>query len=384
MTRRQQALEFFVAQGWTLAQAAGIVANLEAESGLHPDAVGDGGRAYGIAQWHPDRQAIFAGMMGEPVQGSSFEDQLYFVHAELQGAEKRAGDALAACTTAAEAGACVSKLYERPADREGEAAKRAALAERIFQAYDGAAQDGAGEPIPPPLAPPPIPPEIGLPRPGEGQIPPQPEQPMGLAFLPYILQMVPALIGIFGKGGERAQANQAAAQIVVDTFTKAVPGAPNTQAAVEMAQASEPIREAAARAVLAQPDIVDLLNRLGPTFDRLHKIDLDQRAADIGGRNAAMERQQADTSGTVQIVVQNVANQSWMVLGGLIVALIAAAVAKGFFPDMPDYFTVILALAGPLFGQVMKERGAIIGYYFDGTPTSNAAAAMNQKINQTK
>ena len=93
MTNRQQAVEFFIYQGWTLPQAAGIVANLEAESRLRPDAVGDGGQAYGIAQWHPPRQAGFEALLGKPIKGSSFEDQLYWVHAELVSTEKRAGNA---------------------------------------------------------------------------------------------------------------------------------------------------------------------------------------------------------------------------------------------------------------------------------------------------
>jgi uncharacterized protein YhaN len=132
VTRRQQAVAFFAQQGWTLAQAAGIVANLEAESGLRPDAVGDSGLAYGIAQWHPDRQAYFAGVAGKPIQGSTLEEQLSFVHTELRSTEKKAGERLAACKTAGEAGACVSTYYERPADTAGEASKRAAIAERIF------------------------------------------------------------------------------------------------------------------------------------------------------------------------------------------------------------------------------------------------------------
>ena len=96
---RQQALTYFIGAGWTPAQAAGIVANLEAESSLNPAAVGDGGKAYGIAQWHPDRQANFATTIGRDIRGSSFEDQLAFVHAELQTTEKRAGEALRATTT---------------------------------------------------------------------------------------------------------------------------------------------------------------------------------------------------------------------------------------------------------------------------------------------
>ena len=45
--------------GWNQAQATGIAANIQAESNFKPDASGDGGKAYGIAQWHPDRQQEF-------------------------------------------------------------------------------------------------------------------------------------------------------------------------------------------------------------------------------------------------------------------------------------------------------------------------------------
>lgn len=135
MTRQQQAMEFFIARTWSVAQAAGIVANLEAESALRPDAIGDGGLAYGLAQWHADRQARFFTLMGRSIKDSSFEEQIYFVHAELRSNEKSAGDALAKCTTASEAGACVSQRYERPRDREGEATKRAMLAQDVFLKY---------------------------------------------------------------------------------------------------------------------------------------------------------------------------------------------------------------------------------------------------------
>ena len=67
----RQAMDYFIAQGWTQAQAAGIVADLQAESNLRPTAVGDNGRAAGIAQWHPDRQADFQAQMNRSVQGST-------------------------------------------------------------------------------------------------------------------------------------------------------------------------------------------------------------------------------------------------------------------------------------------------------------------------
>ncbi len=133
--RTQEAMDYFVGQGWTRAQAAGIVANLQAESAMKPDAVGDGGRAYGIAQWHPDRQANFERFAGHPIQGSTFEEQLKFVQHELTHTESAAADRLRATTTAREAGAAVSRYYERPADREGEASRRGSLAEQIAAGY---------------------------------------------------------------------------------------------------------------------------------------------------------------------------------------------------------------------------------------------------------
>ena len=123
-TKTKQAIEYFMAQGWTKSQACGIVANLEKESNLNPAAVGDKGAAYGIAQWHKARQLDFFRTTGKDIKGSSLEEQLRFVHHELKTTEKRAGGKLLQCTTARDAGACVSRYYERPADTENECKKR--------------------------------------------------------------------------------------------------------------------------------------------------------------------------------------------------------------------------------------------------------------------
>lgn len=115
--------------GWSKEQAIGIAANLHQESSFRPDAVGDGGRAYGIAQWHPDRQADFQAAMGKPIQGSTLEEQVQFVDYELRkGKERAAGTRLQAATDAASAASVVSQYYERPADRAGEARRRGATA----------------------------------------------------------------------------------------------------------------------------------------------------------------------------------------------------------------------------------------------------------------
>jgi len=108
------AMQFFQSSGWSPAQAAGLAANLQVESNFNPSAVGDGGRAYGIAQWHPDRQAAFQRWSGQDIRGSSFEQQLGFINFELtQGNERRAGTMIRQATTPEQAAAFVDQYYER-------------------------------------------------------------------------------------------------------------------------------------------------------------------------------------------------------------------------------------------------------------------------------
>ena len=230
MTRQRQAFDFFIQQGWTPAQSAGIVANLQAESGMRHDAVGDGGAAYGIAQWHPPRQAGFEALLGKSIKGSSFEEQLYWVHAELRGSEKAAGDALALCITPASAAETVCRKYERPADPDRDSRIRAALADQMFAEFAGNAT-----PVP------------------------QPEQPMApLLFIPSILEIIPSLISLFGKG-ERGQQNAQAAQIVVDAFKAAVPGAINTEDALAKVAASPELKAQVKATVMADPNVLGLV-----------------------------------------------------------------------------------------------------------------------------
>jgi spore germination protein YaaH len=109
------ALDFFRQQGWTSEQAAGLVANLQAESGqnIDPAASNPGEQAYGIAQWRGTRQQLFAKTIGKPLQGSSLQDQLQFVQWELNNTESRAGQALKNAQSAADAAAIIDQYYER-------------------------------------------------------------------------------------------------------------------------------------------------------------------------------------------------------------------------------------------------------------------------------
>jgi hypothetical protein len=128
--RAEQAAKFFESKGWTKEQAAGIVANLKAESDLKDDAKGDGGKAYGVAQWHPDRQAKFKEIFGHDITKSGLREQLEFVDWELRNTEAAAGRKLKAAKTRAEATDAVQIHYERPdpKNRERDTAKRQAIA----------------------------------------------------------------------------------------------------------------------------------------------------------------------------------------------------------------------------------------------------------------
>ena len=112
----QTAVAFLQSKGWTAAQAQGIVGNLQQESGvnLNVKALGDGGAAYGIAQWHSDRQANFQKQYGFPIQQASLSQQLEFVNYELtQGNERPAGARIRATKTPAEAALVTDQYYER-------------------------------------------------------------------------------------------------------------------------------------------------------------------------------------------------------------------------------------------------------------------------------
>lgn len=127
-------IDFFMRKGWSRNQAIGIVASIQEESGGKTNAVGDGGSAYGLAQWHYDRQQAFAGWAGHSLRSSTRAEQLAFIDYELRSREANAGKALSKTTSATQAADVVSRLYERPANVEGASARRQVLAAQLARA----------------------------------------------------------------------------------------------------------------------------------------------------------------------------------------------------------------------------------------------------------
>jgi len=128
------AIKFFEGKGYSREQASGIVANLMAESNLNPKAVGDNGQAVGVGQWHPVRQADFKKAFGIDLKDATLAQQLAFVDWELRNTERTAMEKLQAAKTPQQAGDAVSRYYERPKDRDGEAEKRGAAAAALYGA----------------------------------------------------------------------------------------------------------------------------------------------------------------------------------------------------------------------------------------------------------
>ncbi|CUJ69683.1 phage tail tip lysozyme [Achromobacter sp. 2789STDY5608621] len=137
------AIKFFEGKGYSREQAAGIVANLMAESNLNPKAVGENGQAVGIGQWHPVRQADFKKAFGMDLKDATLAQQLAFVDWELRNTERTAMEKLQAAKTPQQAGDAVSRYYERPKDKDGEAEKRAAAAGALYGAAHIASMEAA-------------------------------------------------------------------------------------------------------------------------------------------------------------------------------------------------------------------------------------------------
>lgn len=370
--REQQALRYFVGMGWTPAQAAGIVANLLAESGLDPAVVGDGGSAFGLAQWHPDRQAGFRALIGKDIRGSSFEDQLAYVHAELQGTEQAAGDALRACTTAAAAGATVSAKYERPADREGEATKRAALAEDLLAAY-APAQDRPGEAIA--TAP--------LPYPAS----PSSEAPMPLfallsTLLPTVLQLFQPRVAapiqkLTGQDADTAM------PLLLDLFSKiaqtfgVVPAGQQITTPAQAVQAAAAVQTATPEQIKEiEQHALDYLDKVAPMLDRLAQYDAAQWRAAMEGRDAASARAARDRTDLGPFLAKVTAAIALLV----VVASIGAVAAQVALTSDHEPTVGLIGLVGPLITLALKLFADVVAYRFDGTPTSNAANAANAAI----
>lgn len=128
--RAQRAYQILRQLGLSEGAATGVVGNLIGESALNTAAVGDGGKARGIAQWHPDR---YAGMvnwaMRNGLNPNAMDTQVKYVAVEAKtGVGGNVWGDLLKSDSAVEASALFMRRFERPADQSDAAAKRRAQA----------------------------------------------------------------------------------------------------------------------------------------------------------------------------------------------------------------------------------------------------------------
>nr|WP_232108498.1 phage tail tip lysozyme [Pseudomonas juntendi] len=135
-------IDYLKSKGLSDTLAKGIAANVQAESSFDPKAVGDGGKAYGLLQLHPPRQADFAAYSGKDIRQSTWQEQLDFaVYEATKGKEKASWAKVENSQSPSEAASNYSKYVIRPAEKERRARERAEIAEGY-----GSRATYAGEP----------------------------------------------------------------------------------------------------------------------------------------------------------------------------------------------------------------------------------------------
>lgn len=113
---KKKAVEFFVNKGLSTYAAAGIVGNLMVESGLKTNIKGDNGLAFGIAQWHPDRQKGLQSLAkSKGTNITDFNTQLEYIWQELNDPYySKALNGLLSAKNVKEATIAFMKHYEKP------------------------------------------------------------------------------------------------------------------------------------------------------------------------------------------------------------------------------------------------------------------------------
>lgn len=135
--KQKRAMDFFKSKGFSDVQAAAIVGNLMWESGLNENEhTGDGGKAFGIAQWHPDRKANLVKFAnGKPI--NDLDLQLAFVEHELRTSYGKAYNIIKSASDIDTASRAFSHIYEGAGIPHDD--KREKLARDILSAYQSGA-----------------------------------------------------------------------------------------------------------------------------------------------------------------------------------------------------------------------------------------------------
>lgn len=123
--------DFFLSKGYTPAGASGVAANIKTESSYSTKAVGDGGKARSLAQWHPDR---YQDLTNKGFNLMDFNDSLAAIDYELKNNYPKTYAKIKNATSPEQAAQIMDKEYERSAGTT--TGKRMRDAIQIFKTYN--------------------------------------------------------------------------------------------------------------------------------------------------------------------------------------------------------------------------------------------------------
>lgn len=111
--KAKQMYKYIKEKGYSSAQAKGIVANIQRESGFRTDAVGDGGMSHGLFQWYADRSDRMKSAV--PNWSTNWQGQIDYALKEHVGPQYRGATS---SMSAKDAAYWWMNKWEIPADRE--------------------------------------------------------------------------------------------------------------------------------------------------------------------------------------------------------------------------------------------------------------------------
>ena len=139
--KKDYLMQQFQAMGLSKDEAADRLANFIRESSLDPTSEGDKGKAYGLGQWHPDRQSRYAQLFGHRMQDvdnewTALKEQALFSQWELENDPYESKQWSRAKGDMMHQDSLYSRYIERPADEAGEARERGNLRDQLKQEYN--------------------------------------------------------------------------------------------------------------------------------------------------------------------------------------------------------------------------------------------------------
>lgn len=188
------------------------------------------------------------------------------------------------------------------------------------------------------------------------------------AFSPLIKQQIAA-------GIDKHSGTPGVGQAVADSLSDAILGTAKAQTgktddleAVAVARQNVAMVEAAQTA--AVDAMAERLKQLGPLLDKSIEYDKAKWAAEAESKKLtsaiAIEEHRSGLWDMTATLVSNTEGQVWFILVAL-----ATGVGAGFWYNKDAIAYAILTLAGPILGQIMKNKAQPNDYRFDGTKASS-------------